>query len=364
MAFDRMNIVQSQFRFSVPINNLEKFETPDITVGGAPWKLRVEKVSVNDENGNHDVIDIILICNSASQIVSSEWSIEAGATLRLISFNDPKISIQKELTNRKFRNGFVEAKLHNFISWSNLTDATNGYIRNDEFTFDAMITSSPLRSNQIKVPGFELTCTQFDISIFDLFFYQTDYNYTSYRSPVVFLRGIKWYVEMLRTNQGLNIHLHNETDPNNFGWSFDVYFKVKLLSFDDTTEPLERIIKQRSTTDGNRIGWTPFATKADLTDLKKSFVHLNKATMEISIDIGPWQPSCRNQKDLLEDGMRLATKCSICLGKFIGQKVLATACGHLFCNDCICNAINVNDRCPLCQQEPIKAGLRVVYLHS
>lgn len=358
----RLNTIQSQFRFSVPIKVSEKFDTPEIIVGGAPWKIQVLKTQIYGENSDRDAINVSLVCEyKGTQSSDSRWWIEAGATLRLITFNETTQPMEKKIEKYMFGNDCLKAGIKNFIEWSDLIDEKNGFIKNEQFTFEAMITSSPLRTEKSPTLGFEITSTQFD-----MFIPTVEYsNGTTYTSPPVILRGVKWFVSSVETTAGLEINLSNEADPDNFGWSFIVHFKAKLLSFDDEIAPIEKNLKQRFTTEGNQIGWKPFIEYTEMLNEEFNFVKQNKAVFEISIDVGTWRPSCRNEKGLLENGTpATSSKCPICLEKLGDQGVKITLCGHLFCGECIVGSIEEYGKCPLCNKNATLKELRAAFLFS
>jgi hypothetical protein len=48
-------------------------------------------------------------------------------------------------------------------------------------------------------------------------------------------------------------------------------------------------------------------------------------------------------------------RCSICLSTF--KDPYATPCQHVFCHDCICMALDNNEKCPLCKQKVTRRAL-------
>lgn len=41
--------------------------------------------------------------------------------------------------------------------------------------------------------------------------------------------------------------------------------------------------------------------------------------------------------------------CPICLGSMVGQEIMSTACGHVYCKNCILTSMKTRKRCPNCQ---------------
>jgi len=58
--------------------------------------------------------------------------------------------------------------------------------------------------------------------------------------------------------------------------------------------------------------------------------------------------------------------CAICLDSlqealFVGKNLSATSCGHMFCHDCIFNAVLANNECPLCRAKLLPS--QIIKLH-
>lgn len=360
----KQNTTQSQFRFSVSINFPEFFETPAIVVGGVPWKIQICKTKFKDENDGRDSINVSLICEyKKPENENSTWWIEAESTIKLIASNAPAQSIQKTIPRTVFESDCLRNELKNFIYWTDLIDEKNGFVKMNKFTFEAMITSSPIRFKESSGPCFEVTNTQFDMIIP---VYAIKYNdlerYHSAKSSTIELRGIKWYVKSKMKETGLNIHLHNIANSKDFGCSFLVHFNVKLISFDDEIAPIEKSFKKFFTSDGSWHGWEPFIEREELLGAKH-FVNKGKYMLNISIDVGPWQHLNHNKSVPLKTGM-LSTMltCAICLEESIDKEIKSTACGHLFCGDCIKKSIEQHGKCPLCNKNARIEELRSIFL--
>jgi hypothetical protein len=60
------------------------------------------------------------------------------------------------------------------------------------------------------------------------------------------------------------------------------------------------------------------------------------------------------------DAYRRTAKCPICLDVF--KDLTSTSCGHVFCRECIRNAILVSQKCPLCQKKTLMQNLHALHL--
>lgn len=55
--------------------------------------------------------------------------------------------------------------------------------------------------------------------------------------------------------------------------------------------------------------------------------------------------------------------CPICMGP-LGEEIMSTRCGHIFCKNCIKTAINVQGKCPTCRKKVTVKQLVRVFLPS
>jgi len=133
------------------------------------------------------------------------------------------------------------------------------------------------------------------------------------------------------------------------------------------------------TTASNFIGDTPqFTTGTIVVDDDEEEDHLNNSKnsdeLEIidslppskgSIDTGTGTPttSSSTSNNMNKDNNHPPLgqlECAICLDKV--RRVTATICGHIFCLECITQAINATSRCPLCKRKLTHNGIHPLYL--
>lgn len=349
--------VQSKFRFSIPVISFDKFETPEFIVGEAPWQIRVRKDS-SGKDGLEYRIHIHLACNfKQKDPKAAKWWIEAGAILKLISFNAEEQSIVKTIPMMTFNDERLETEFENFITWQELTNKSKNFVKAGKVEFEAVVSTSALGMIQAQLPEFEQISEQ---SILSVSIMTEGYHYDS---PKVTLRGIKWFVRFLALNTSLNIQLYNDTDPLNFGWSFRVTFKVKLLRYDDELKPLEKCVKGRAYAESTGIGWKSFITLEQLKDEANNFIKNNKAMFVIWIDVDEWQPFWKNEMSLDKCDSMNSVKCPVCLDSLADSEIKSTICGHLFCSVCLVASVNEHKRCPTCNGPASLDQLRTIFLH-
>lgn len=352
--------IQNRFHFFVPIKNLCEFRTPNIIWGGLSWGIHVRKTTIGGKNERREVIDVVLMCNChQAQSDDSRWWIEAGATLKLQSFDRNERFIEKKIPIMRFNPKQLSSELANFISWEDLIDENNMYIKNGEFAIEAVITASPQRKIA-EASGFEISSAKFGMLIRNV------NKLTSIDSPKVILCGNTWFVRFKRPKECIEINVYTERKEENFAWSDEASLKVKLLS-DDISKSLERNFNHRFHAGSSSFGWNDFIEVATLLDAKNGYVsNLDQhAFFEISIDVNSEESIWKYEMEASEyKTPSTVSKCSICLEKFTDQEVLATVCGHLFCGDCVKESIEKHGKCPLCNTAAAVADLRAVYLYS
>lgn len=338
-----VNTLNTQFRFAVPVENLVVFDTPEIKVGGVPWKIRIRKMEETAE------INAILMCEYKN--TNPKWWIDSSANLKLLSIDDN--DIEKNFPKRRFCSRHLQTELKNIILWDNLMNEQNHFIDRGHFVFDGSISSTPIRKETEEF-GFELKNTKFGMVLRDL----NNLDYID--SETMVIGGTKWFVKFRRNDKSLGVYLLNE-DCENLAWAYDVDFKVTLLANGENVQSLEKSMKLRFDNDRKKFGWSDFIVWDDLFDKAKGYVNSNDANFQISIKVESSQPLWKCFEKFPPDQK---SKCPICLELFGEQEVLCALCGHIFCGECIRNALKNNARCALCNEEIDEDELRVVYLYS
>lgn len=356
---------QVKFNFYVPVADLTEFNTPEISVDEIPWTIRVRKIAVNarkSRSKKQDVeggINLFLMCNYKAQSEDIKWCIVAGAALKLISHKKSSEPVEKIFPMMKFTNAQLMASLENFISWNELVDEKNHYLKDDKITFEATITSGPLCQSGV-ARLCEISSTTFGMVLKDVKNLKTTY------SSKVNVRGIEWTVLFRKhDNNCLGVYLNMNTKIEHFAWSLLVDFKVKLLSHSNDIKFFERKFQHRFHSDSIGWGWPKFITWNGLLNKSARHVESKHAYFDISIDVGPHEPFWKIEETnhLINNDSTSTMKCPVCLDSFKDndKEVVATGCGHLFCVDCIRSSIQLNNKCPLCNVPAAAIDLRPIY---
>lgn len=353
MAKIQLNMIETHFEISVPFENFLEFKTPEIIVGEIPWIIRICKLSKESPYGKRDWLNAYLDCTYKDTQVKDElWWIEAAATLKLITFNKNNDPVEKIVPKTKFNDGYRTVELSDFLPWEELIDERKSYTEIGEFTIKGVIMSTPLR----KQTEFELTKAHFGMLL------QNVKSLTTINSKKVNLRGVDWYVVIGKAADYVTVHLNCNADVKHFAWSHRVSFTAKLMTFCDDVEPLKFEYKHRFFYNDGDWGWLYIIKWDTFLDKNNHYVRNDQAFFEFSIDVEQAEPvwKCENASI----GNENKSKCPICFDTFDDKEIMATICGHLFCGNCIKDAIKKCAKCPLCNAAATVADLRIVYLHS
>lgn len=354
MATSEVNIFERAFRLHIPVKSLQKFESPEMVVGGVPWKFGIYKVTKAKRNIDPAVVGISLECDfqgiQKPKNKTSNWSIEAGAICTLVASGNNQSSVTK-IPMTEYNSRKEITKIDNIIRLDRLTDEKNGFIQqHEELVVEIMITTNPLYFSQ----EMEATSAKFRVVIEDLLKLDTII------SPKVVVRGISWYARFDKNTDHLSFFLNYEKGKRNLECSFNVTGKIILLSPTEDVQPFEKTFNKRFYYGSNDCGFPQFMKWDDLLTYAKG----NSVFFEISFSVGSWKPIWKTEGGVLMKVERLSSKCAICFDEFENQEVMSTVCGHLFCGHCIRDAFRVRNNCPMCNTPAAAADLRRIFLWS
>lgn len=363
MAIQRENvIVRSEFNFSVPVNFRYEFKSPSVIVGGVPWKIHFRKIfkQIHPRVVGRVVVQAYLVCDYDDQHnLNKYWSITSGCMLKMIKNIQSSQPNEPNILMQKFENEHRMNELNEFIFWHEMSDAKFGLTNNHQFRFEVSIfVTSPLSKIENDPNSFDLKSTTFGIRIEKIF------DSGSVFSPPFRLRDILWGLEFVKSKESLEINLHVMA-AEYLGWSVPIHLIVKITSFDTKLDALENSLQLRVVVGKYALNiWKPFICW-NLKENCDVYTQLETAYFQVTMEVGMWQPLFLADKNSKINQITAQTsKCPICWAPFVDQEVVATGCGHLFCNACIRSALEVNGKCSFCNVPTAHNRLRIVYLNS
>lgn len=316
--------------------------TQKLIAGEVPWKI------VFFHKKNSDTLNVRLACDLADN--TDEWWIEAEGHLKILSSKEDKKPIEMKLESEKFMNISRTSKCYS-MKYEDFVG--HGYVENNVFAVECTIISKPLTREP---SPYLVSCTsqQFIMKLENVDkLRETDSVYYN-------LRGVNWYVRWKKFEEHLAIYLRKETVNQDFTL-METTFTVKLLSFSEEVDPIVQSLKHKFSLDSvSGWGWCKFIDWKTFTDKDEQYVEDNAAYFDITIEVGPWKPICAREK-IPKENKSLAC-CLICLEQFNGQNIVATGCGHLFCDECIKTSIKRSHNCPACSNIVSVDGLRKIFL--
>lgn len=337
-----LNFEKVELRITLDtLNTFISFESEVLVIQNQLWMLRIEKANKN----GIDCISVILISLIGNG--ARNWAAFAECTVKLISSN-----LNKEAySQRSMFVFFDKAKswgFSSFIEWNKLIDLKNGYVNDDTCIF--VIT--------LKMAPFQNTIAN-DLVLFETFKRSTiaKYRFTikdatdffGSCSPELIVNDLPWRIFFHRATNAdwqmydtLQIGLKslNVNMP-----SCDISIAWSLIPFDENIQPVksEKILTMNI---GGMERWD-LTRMANLFDPQMKFIENDSFVVKVKFKIIkvnglPKKPDPQNWKKF---------NCSICSGILFDRSVSALQCGHLFCTDCIIDALKCRNNCPSCNQE-------------
>ncbi|XP_031635592.1 E3 ubiquitin-protein ligase TTC3-like [Contarinia nasturtii] len=175
------------------------------------------------------------------------------------------------------------------------------------------------------------------------------------------LRGLRWNMSIYNRRDWLDIQL--STVENGKILTCETTVTFKLISIKDDAKSIEHVINKKMSS-YNFLTKFNFVSWAELFDDQNGFVNDNAIVFEVKIVAEqPDYPGCSGRKrktanDQNEDAKSPKLECSICLDVIRDQEVSSLRCTHLFCTNCIEDAIKGRKMCPVCNAPAKLTDLR------
>lgn len=342
-------IYRSELRFPVKIRELGETCSSEVILSGLAWKVKVAKNSVGEGANKRDILQVYLVCCETQSI--NEWSCEAMATSKLLSFNKSVAAIERNLPKTKFCIDRQSASISDYIPWNEIN--SNYVIPGvDEIFLDVSIVTYPMK-HIIKTPRIDQSQVTFQFTIGNIS------KLNKFYSDRVLLRGIKWTIRAQKVVDSLALYLEEifDTEYDINYWSNHVDATFSLLSSNEAVKPIQFSFSQTFYSSLEAYGFPEFIQWGRLMDPVSKFVEDDQAVFEINIKVG----ETKLLWDILSSTPR-SMDCSICLESLINKVISSTKCGHIFHIECVKISIRGSRKCPLCNAAAIEADLRTIFL--
>lgn len=342
-------VSEVSFKFDVQnISALNEVSSPQFHIYGVPWKVKVCKKNKNNE----PYLAARLFC--AKKDKSSNWTHAATATFKLFSSAVNVNAIVKHASPYVYDSkglGYGDR----MIWWPDLFDVTKGYVQDDAIQLDIKIKmADPNKKNksELTLEEIERNCEEGCLTKFRLTVTNIE-NLMATRSSTFTLRNEPWDMTVFKSHSDqLGIRLGCNSTSTEFSCKTKV--SVKLVPMKTGGKKIEqeqmKQIKPHKFMQMQRlIPWY------ELRNPENGFINNNSIVIEVEIKTenpdGIAQGNKRkssNPRDV--EAKRYELECMICLNRFEGQNVSFTPCGHMFCSDCLKDAIKIRKKCPVCNK--------------
>lgn len=165
--------------------------------------------------------------------------------------------------------------------------------------------------------------------------------------------------EMARANTGHVIEISDTQMPNNVQDDDDVILiPPNIETIDLCTQaviaPVRLInevidITDSPGTENSRAG--PMRRRRSRTNAQPIYISDHPAPAQIPTTSTPNARQQLNMDDSMNDSQpRIALTCPICLDTVVNRTPVSTLCGHIFCQQCIVQALGNAKKCPMCKK--------------
>jgi len=318
-----VNCIGSVIRFTSNISNIGSrcIESPEITLNNLLWNVKI----------CYENSAAWAYLESSSNDKASNWTCDARATIKVLPRNNNHERIfVKQLPSYRYS----ESKTNQRIQLMSWTDFTNHYVTENEVNFEIGISTIPVRSKS--PPSMNQISTTFLIPLDDV------NNLTEINSSVVIVQGVKWRVQVRKSNQNLSLYLIAD-DENDFGlgtfYSVEAYFK--LLTFNINTKPIVKNFTHNYSW-GNLVnGIDEFLSWSTFTESNSNFITQNKARIVVQLNVGEPQSTLWDTDEYNISATETPEKCSKCAKEF-SNGIIYSRCGHKTCESCYLRNPNQN----------------------
>lgn len=278
MTHNLENMLKAKFCFTVPFDIPNPILSPQITIGGVPWQISISKKHRMDST-----LQVNLVCNYVEDSEQTvKWSVEGEAKLKIFSFDKDVSSIEVVVPKTKFNcNKLISIPVLIPLDPVNVEH----FMAYRLCHFEGLIRMDPMFIADYQSSEIEVTSAEFGVVIQNI----NAFNKV-FRSQKINLRGINWYIEITKQDidkvPWMNVQLCSEWRPENFGWSFEIDFEIKMLPAARDGLPIGYSSNETIDYDKNRGELLNFSKWDDLFVEGRRYAY-NHLFFEAKLAIGP-----------------------------------------------------------------------------
>lgn len=322
----------SKTNFYLEVKDISKLRgeilSPKVNVRGTSWKFKIDKSMSNGKQ----CLGVYLYC--VEKTVPTNWSQVASASIKLLSFSGTVKPIEKYIQPYIFEKSRLRIGTgFSVIEWSELFDASKGYVRDDTIKLEFKVEASNVNENFKELLNIEQIGESFRMTV------KSVENMMAVRTLPFKLLGANFYLTGYRHHSN-QIGVRLEPEGMLEKCAIDLTMSLKFSG----PEPREKS-QTGQMTDSNY-----FVMCFEDEWLKSAQAQNHATIIDITLDARKPHDAASNANRLKTDreGGQISLQCAICLDNIIRQKVSSTPCGHLFCTPCITNSVTQYKKCPSC----------------
>lgn len=251
------------------ISKLESIYTDEVELYRIPWNVHVFK--------SDSSLCAELICRNEDN--SSDWSIAAGISCKLLPFCDDLGAIEGSQSNVFDRKRLCGVDLP-LIEWNDLFNEEKNYVDNDTIKLELKIDAQNPNYPNKSVAKLWRDCdddTKFLLNVKNVS------SLLAVRAHPFKLNGLTWYVTVGKNKSSNHLFAHLNFDESTMKNSCDISWSLQLLSWKDGVDSIEKTeIDSLLSSDyysvmENIVSWN------DLFKPENGFLNNDAITMELEI---------------------------------------------------------------------------------
>lgn len=389
------------------VSRLKSLRSRPIVVCNLSWQIEITHRDHSGKLGGGE--NALAIHLHSLNVDRSNWSCAAMATIKLKTFHRESSPCINVIGPWTFNRNELSWSRNLFIRWVDLFDRNAGYIRNNSIQLDIKIAAQKFLAPAFLMYQQILNVFQFNFRVENVRdFLATDsgtFSFSDLKWKIV-VRKNKFQDEE-HSYLGVILYCIPSYDNTTHFWTRNIFAEFRLRSQRPNELPnyyVQQLNGTKKFTNINRChGISQFIKWCDLMDPQNGYVQNNHITLTVNIrddsrkvngnsdsnnngNIHPMaiignrtypivyqisslfdhignegdatgnrndndkeNANTTNQSDQTINDAPITFSCPICLGSMVGHEIMSTACGHVYCKNCILTSMKARKRCPNCQ---------------